>query len=83
MAPNTRIELKMRWSVNQLAKLIGETKQATRRALEQNGVKIHTKGMRFKGYVYLVDLQRMWPEAWLSILRIQELRDANGLRRRD
>jgi hypothetical protein len=82
MPTRQQLELKAKWSLSELARAMGEftpsgkpNRRKVKRDLKTHKVPIKdSQGERSKGWVYLIDLQREWAEAWLSILRIAELK---------
>lgn len=83
MPTHQQLELKSKWSIVELARAFGyytkkgnPDRRKTKRELIDQKVPIFKGegGRTKKQWVYLLELQRAWPEGWLNILRIAELK---------
>lgn len=68
-------ELKAWYTVPELARMAGTTRDDMRRTLRRTGVTIRTEGRT--GRVLLSELRRVAPDIWQSILLVQRFRDGD------
>lgn len=70
-----KLDVRSRWSIAMFAAAMGERRGAALRALKAHNVPIQQSTKRGKRWVYLFDIQRNWPEGWISMLEAAGLRE--------